>query len=149
LRKQLLVRGSKRSQAAASLQDVMTQRFERYSWMLPPLTVAFGVRIVLLVAAQIAVRLIPGQSGNGLFTIWRRFDVNWYLSIVENGYQYPGFPKSNVNFFPLYPITIWIGQHIFSLILGVRSELLVGMGISLPAFAIACIRHCLHSPLPV
>lgn len=106
--------------------------------MLPPLAVALGVRIVLLVAAQIAVRLIPGQSDYGLFTIWRRFHVNWYLSIVENGYQYPSFPKSNVNFFPLYPITIWI-VSIYSAPSSVRGRNCL----------LRWASHGLHSPLPV
>jgi len=35
--------------------------------------------------------------------IWQRFDVNWYLSIVQNGY---GLISGDVHFPPLYPILI-------------------------------------------
>lgn len=117
----------------------MARLYERYSWTLPPLGIALGVRVLLLFAAQIIMRLIPGQPVRGLLTIWRRWDANWYLSIVEHGYQYPTSFRSNVNFFPLYPITIWIGQHILNPLFGDRGDLIAAMAISWITFAIACV----------
>lgn len=139
LRKHLLVSSHTLSRAAVTVRGAMTWLFVRSSWMLPPLALAFGVRIALLLATQMFIRIIPGQPVRGLFTIWSRFDVGWYLSIVEQGYQYRPQAASNVNFFPLYPITIWMGQHILNPIFGAQADLVAGMAISWLAFAAACV----------
>jgi Gpi18-like mannosyltransferase len=37
---------------------------------------------------------------------WVQWDSNWYLSIVEQGYQYEAGKPSNIAFFPFYPMLI-------------------------------------------
>lgn len=141
LRKQMLIGGDRLSRVTAPAQNIMARLYERYSWTFPPLGVAFGVRLVLLFAAQIFIRILPGQPVRGLFTIWEQFDVRLYLSVVNTGYQYPVTPpmRSNVNFFPLYPIIVWIGKHILEPLFGNEADLIAGMAISWITFAIACV----------
>lgn len=43
-------------------------------------------------------------------SIWQRFDVNWYISIAENGYgQIPG----DIHFPPLFPLLMRVLQPVF------------------------------------
>ncbi len=139
LQEQILIGRQTISRALVPAKGAMAQFYKRYQWMVPPLAIAFGVRVILLLVAQIGIRLMPGQQDHGLFTIWRRWDATWYLSIAQNGYHYPASPASNANFFPLYPLAIWMGEHLLDPILGSRSELIVAMAISWIAFAVACV----------
>ena len=41
-----------------------------------------------------------------LGSAWVQWDSNWYLSIVEQGYQYEAAKPSNIAFFPFYPMLI-------------------------------------------
>ncbi len=139
VQEQIKIRRRTILRALVVAKGTMARFYQRYQWMVSPLAIAFGVRVILLLVAQIGIRLIPGQQNHGLFSIWRSWDANWYLSIAQNGYQYPTSPVSNVNFFPLYPLLIWIGQHLLDPILGSRSDLIVAMAISWIAFGAACV----------
>jgi Gpi18-like mannosyltransferase len=37
---------------------------------------------------------------------WLRFDANWYLTVAQNGYIFKESERSNIVFFPLYPLLI-------------------------------------------
>ncbi|MBI2645376.1 hypothetical protein HYW94_04365 [Candidatus Uhrbacteria bacterium] len=37
---------------------------------------------------------------------WQRFDANWYLTVVEKGYFFQEGKRSNIVFFPLYPLIV-------------------------------------------
>jgi len=41
---------------------------------------------------------------------WQRFDANWYLTVAQNGYIFKESERSNIVFFPLYPILIRFGS---------------------------------------
>jgi hypothetical protein len=56
-----------------------------------------------------------------------RWDSVWYLQIAHAGY----FSQQSTGMFPLYPLLIHIGSLVF------RSELLVGLGISLVSMTLA------------
>lgn len=46
------------------------------------------------------------ESASWLTSIWYQWDANWYMSIVQGGYQWLPDDQSNVAFFPLYPLTV-------------------------------------------
>lgn len=65
------------------------------------------------------VILSPDQSYEGLeqkydllthgsfpINFWQRFDANWYLTVAQNGYTFKEGERSNIVFFPLYPLLI-------------------------------------------
>lgn len=35
---------------------------------------------------------------------WQRYDANWYLTVIQNGYSFKEEERSNTVFFPLYPL---------------------------------------------
>src|SRR5262245_3965494 len=70
-------------------------------------------RLILYVAAAIAIRLVPAAPGqrtqaflgkNLSLAAWARWDAGWYLSIAERGYWYDPQGPSSVAFFPLLPL---------------------------------------------
>jgi hypothetical protein len=126
-------------EAYARMNPPLTRFYVRWRWTLLPLAIALGMRTFLLFCTQLGVRLVAPHSQHGLFTIWARYDALWYLDIVRNGYSYPGHPTSNVNFFPLYPILIWLGQHLLEPFAGARAPLITAMAISWLAFAVAAV----------
>ncbi|MDQ2692470.1 MAG: hypothetical protein M3Y68_10595, partial [Chloroflexota bacterium] len=53
-------------------------------------------------------QIIPYPAG--WLAVWQRFDVNWYLSIAENGY---GQVAGDIHFPPLYPTLIRLLTPLF------------------------------------
>jgi hypothetical protein len=70
---------------------------------------------------------------NSLIDLFFRWDSNWYLSIVNDGFLYIPDKMSNVNFFPLYPLLV----KIFSL--GVFEPKVIGFVISNISLLVAII----------
>jgi hypothetical protein len=83
-------------------------------------------RLTLFIIAACAIRIVPAgiqppteaYLGKNLsVATWVRWDAWWYLSVVERGYWFDPQGKSNVAFFPLFPLTIegltaLIGNHV-------------------------------------
>lgn len=84
-------------------------------------------RVLLLVYTLIAAFLTLGHRPGGVtaqsaLQLWQRSDTNWYLHIAQSGYSWTGA----IAFFPLYPLVIAAGEHLF----GAASGLLVALAIS-------------------
>lgn len=63
----------------------------------------------LATAALTVEEVFPYHSvtaQGGWVGLWQRFDTNWYLKIVEQGYA---IEDGSTVFFPLYPAMIWAG----------------------------------------
>lgn len=123
----------------ARLNPTVKEFSRRWRWVLLPLSIALGVRLIIFVFTQVALRLLLPHTEHDLFTIWVRYDAVWYFNIVQHGYSYPGNPASNVAFFPLYPILIWLGEHLLRPFFGPESLLFASMAISWMAFAAAAV----------
>jgi hypothetical protein len=72
-------------------------------------------RLTLFIIAACAIRIIPAgiqppteaYLGKNLsLATWIRWDSWWYLSVVERGYWFDPQGKSNVAFFPVFPMAI-------------------------------------------
>ncbi len=72
-------------------------------------------RLTLFIVAACAIRIVPAgiqpptevYLGKNLsIATWVRWDAWWYLSVVERGYWFDPQGKSNVAFFPLFPLMI-------------------------------------------
>ena len=50
--------------------------------------------------------LAGGKVSAGLPALFTRFDANWYLSIVREGYRYSPSEATNIVFFPLFPMLV-------------------------------------------
>jgi hypothetical protein len=80
-------------------------------WLTVPL-MAFLITRLLVIVCAYATDLVPGTaspayaSANisaGVLNAWARWDSNWYVNVVEQGYSYVEGGESNIAFFPLYP----------------------------------------------
>lgn len=110
-----------------------------WGWAAAPFATAACVRIALFVLAGFAGRLLSPAHYAGWLGSWERYDSTWYISIASKGYGYTGTGPSNVNFFPLFPISMWLVEHITRYISPHHSYVLAGMAVSWLAFAGACV----------
>lgn len=72
-------------------------------------------RLTLFIVAASAIRIVPAGiqpptevylGKNISIATWVRWDAWWYLNVVERGYWFDPQGKSNVAFFPLFPVAI-------------------------------------------
>jgi Gpi18-like mannosyltransferase len=73
-------------------------------------------RLLVWALAWLAERwLLRGENwvktGPQLWQLLERWDAAWYRGIVEQGYSYVPGAESNVAFFPLLPICVWLVKH--------------------------------------
>ncbi len=86
-------------------------------WLLYPLAAFIVTRSILIFTAYLS-EIAFAESGAGgwhaaadniFLDVWARFDSGFYLQIVEEGYLFKLGEKSNVAFFPVYPLlTDWL-----------------------------------------
>ena len=110
------------------------------AWLLPPLAIGLGARLALFALGAVGFQLLRGARLPGVLAIWEQWDAYHYIGLAMHGYHYAPYRGSETNFFPLYPITIWLAQHVTRLfVAGQTSYLLAGMAISWLAFLGACV----------
>ncbi|MCU0665505.1 MAG: glycosyltransferase family 39 protein [Candidatus Omnitrophica bacterium] len=83
-----------------------------------PLFIFLISRILLLSAVYAAFACSMHNLGAPLsldawLRHWARADSGWYFSIVENGYSYVPSGRSNIVFFPLYPMLVFFFNLFF------------------------------------
>jgi Gpi18-like mannosyltransferase len=124
----------------APMLAAMTAWLGRNRWMATPIAIALGVRLSLYVLVDITARLINGPQFAGHMGTWDRYDASAYVYVAEHGYTItPRFGIALANFFPLYPLEIWLLQHVTILFEHQYSYLLAGMISSVAAFVAACV----------
>ena len=124
---------------ASKLENWSRPWRSRYGWTLRPLALALAIRLLVLVTGVAGARLIGSKVFSGVLKTWLQKDAIWYINIASKGYFYQnGFPIS-ANFFPLYPLSISILQHVTGLFMTSDSYLLAGMIVSWAAFLAACV----------
>jgi hypothetical protein len=109
-----------------------------YPWALPILAFALTVRLADFAVGVVGATVMASPTFTGMLQSWERKDANWYIDIASHGYAYPGTPSS-VNFFPLFPLAMWLVQHLTALLSRQYSYLLAGMAVSWLAFLAACL----------
>jgi hypothetical protein len=98
------------------------RRSENLKGYLAALTIYLCSRLIILFAIRFSIHFVlPRYSGVdqwGAATRWYhhllRWDSDWYLRIVTNGYQYDGndLVHQTVIFFPLYPLIANLVSHV-------------------------------------
>ncbi len=111
----------------------------RYGWTLRPLALAVVIRLLVFAAGVAGTRLIGPPVFSGLLNTWLQKDAIWYVNIASKGYFYQNGQPLSANFFPLYPLTIWIVQHFTGLFLKSDSYVAAGMLVAWAAFLAACV----------
>src|SRR5437588_4000489 len=112
------------------------------SWRIMGLALAF--RVLSAVIAFLAHIAIPDYQDQGL-TMWGspntfwdcfvRYDAGWYLGIARNGYAYVAGGRSNLAYFPLYPLLMRYVGRLFGR--SAADFYLGGLIVSWVAFALA------------
>ncbi len=85
--------------------------------------VVFASRLTLFVVGDLSQKFMGSPQGlaasQNLSEFWTRWDANWYLSIVRDGYKlstnYAGNGETNVAFFPLWPDLLLLTSPFLSL----------------------------------
>ncbi|HEX9037459.1 MAG TPA: hypothetical protein VF808_10760 [Ktedonobacterales bacterium] len=109
-----------------------------------PLAIAFGVRVVVMLAASVLLRFVIGGRHSPFASInligaWNRKDAIWYLAIAQSGYDYSPVDYSRANFFPLYPMLVAFVGRVAQAVGLPEPYTLAGMAISWVTFAAACV----------
>jgi hypothetical protein len=123
----------------ARLENWMLLLRTRYRWIFRPLALAAAIRILVFAIATVGARFLGPVPFPGVFTIWLRKDAHWYTQIAMKGYFYDRGLPLTANFFPLYPLSMSILQHVTGLFDTTNSYLIAGMIISWAAFVAACV----------
>jgi hypothetical protein len=114
----------------------------KYGWTLRPLALGAALRLLIFATGVMGTRLIGligGAKFPGMLEIWLRKDAHWYTQIAIRGYyNVRGLPLT-ANFFPLYPLSISIVQHLTGVFFGSNSYLFASMLVSWVAFLVACV----------
>jgi hypothetical protein len=86
---------------------------QAYKWLVYPFVAFVISRLTIFAASIIGFVMLPTDpghwqpaSGNLLIDLLARWDSQWYLWIVEQEYWLRPGQRSNVAFFPLYPLAI-------------------------------------------
>ena len=101
-------------------------------------------RLTLFIVAASAIRIVPAGiqpptevylGKNISVATWVRWDAWWYLNVVERGYWFDPQGKSNVAFFPLFPVAIKAVTAVIGnmVVLGILCTLVfkVGLGMNI------------------
>lgn len=101
-------------------------------------------RLLLAVVAEGSALVIEKgrfepPPGSVWYDKWRRWDADWYLQIVSDGYFYKPDAESSVAFFPLYPALIACAAPVFgnAVVAGMVLSNAFLIGTALIAFALA------------
>ena len=102
--------------------------------------VAFIASRLLILGVILLSRtiFIPGAFSHpgGWLSILTHWDGGWYLGIAQEGYKFTPGEQSNIGFFPVYPMLIWLLSFVFDppiAALLVSNTCLLGAGLLLHA----------------
>ncbi|MBI3964315.1 MAG: hypothetical protein HY329_01670 [Chloroflexi bacterium] len=134
-----------RTLARRARAALVTQR-----WLLVPLAVAAGSRVVVLLVGYLSESVLPDNprflratySTHRFLDVWYEWDASWYSAVAVNGYQPTGPTAPGVAFWPLLPVlewtlSRWLQWPLFGLAL---TEAIAWAGILLVslAFVVSC-----------
>jgi Gpi18-like mannosyltransferase len=84
-------------------------------WLTYPLLAFAVTRLIIFGAGFLGSVMIPAESGHwvadpdsAFLNTWAKWDSQYYVDIATDGYWYQPEQRSNVAFFPLYPILMRI-----------------------------------------
>jgi len=83
----------------------------RLDWLLYPALIFAASRLLVFAAGLVGDAFLPTEAGHWVadpnspfLSLWAKWDSQWYIQIVREGYWFQPLQQSNVAFFPLYPL---------------------------------------------
>lgn len=100
--------------SSMQVNKLFTAKMEKFHWLVQPAFVFILSRFVIYFSAYIGSVLFPTVAGHWkaattahpLVNLLVRWDSQWYNWIVEYGYWLRPGQRSNIAFFPLYPLIV-------------------------------------------
>jgi len=93
--------------------NFLKTKAEDYHWLVYPALVFLATRLIVFCAAYIGDLMLPTVPGHWspapdspFLNLWARWDSQWYNWIIREGYWLRPELRSNVAFFPLYPLVV-------------------------------------------
>jgi hypothetical protein len=94
-----------------------TQRLTTFlaqtDWLIQPALAFCASRLLIFCAGLLGDHFLPTEAGHWVadpnhpfLDLWAKWDSQWYIQIAREGYWYQPLQRSNVAFFPLYPLMI-------------------------------------------
>jgi len=100
---------------SASFWRHAAQTLARLDWIALPLLAFALSRGLIFAVGFIGDVFFPTDPGhwvadpaNPFLSLWAKWDSQWYVQIARTGYFIQTNQQSNVAFFPLYPIAMWV-----------------------------------------
>ena len=84
---------------------------QRLDWLLQPALAFSASRLLIFLVAIVGDTFLETEPGHWIadpnspfFSLWAKWDSQWYVQIAREGYWFQPLQQSNVAFFPLYPL---------------------------------------------
>lgn len=84
----------------------------RWEAVVYPLMIFVASRLLVFAAGIFGDVFLPTEAGHWVadpnspfLSLWAKWDSQWYVQIMRDGYWFQPLRQSNVAFFPLYPMT--------------------------------------------
>ena len=116
------------------------EKKETKKTLLAILSIFLTTRIAIVIISYLSTLVIkPGRyfsefpEPNSIMNLFFKWDSQWYMDIIYNGYVYVPGQESSIGFFPLYPMLVKLASFVFG------NPKLMGFLISNVALFLACI----------
>jgi Mannosyltransferase (PIG-V) len=107
--------------APGSSRVRLASALARLDWLVYPILVAVLSRLVVFAAGVVGDVFLPTEPGHWVadpgspfLSMWAKWDSQWYVQIVRDGYWYQPLQQSNVAFFPLYPMAVKVASSLLA-----------------------------------
>jgi len=103
----------KKHASITQFTEMLSDKTKKYHWLFQVVMVFALSRLIVFAVAHIGNVMLPTDTGHWMpedihpfWGMWARWDSQWYKWIVEHGYWLRPGQRSNVAFFPLYPLLV-------------------------------------------
>ena len=110
----------KQRTAFSAYKKTIIEKIDKYEWLLQVTFVFVFSRLIVFGAAHVGGVMLATELGhwnpapeNPFSSLFARWDSQWYYWIIEHGYWLRPNQRSNVAFFPLYPLLVTTLKPLF------------------------------------
>jgi hypothetical protein len=95
----------------SGFRQQMVDGSHRLDWLWQPFLAFSASRALIFLVAIVGDAFLETEPGHWVadpnspfFSLWAKWDSQWYVQIARDGYWFQPLQQSNVAFFPLYPL---------------------------------------------